>query len=406
MSSQVKKSFLQAFETFLDDLVSSSLKFPIDATHFIIEIIQQLSETFIHPDEERVIEEINLLIDILYQRYFGYFEYKHIHLISSIIVKWCEMSSDKIQVGLLRALFKHINFNSLAIAHNIFIDILQQLLKNPLLKDEIICEALQYTDSCINLNMVCFIMSMRKFNFDEKSIYSGYTMLEFVGFLLVSSENEHSHELIEIFHYLLRNTKVHVNVMNIYAVCTELYSKLAKPVFIEKFFIYNNTDIHSWISSNNFYKKIKKQPFHSLEELKEILSEFCKTNQDDFLMMSDINNQNILSYCHTSKVLKELWESEWIPGVLKREYKDGYFVKYYLNHFEKINSAYYIHNPNSLERLSFVHFFPIYVRYYHGYDKDVIKTINEKRDQFFDIAGKKLPINICKEIYNRIITTN
>jgi hypothetical protein len=406
MSSQVKKSFLQVFETFLDNLVSSSLNFPIDTTNFIIEMIQQLNETFIHHDEdlglpqERVLEKINLLIDILYERYF---EYKHIHLISSIIVKWWEMSSDKIQVDLLRALFKRINFDSLAITHNILIDILQQLLKNPLLKDEIICEALQHTDSHINLNLFCFILSMRKFNFDEKAIYSGYTILEFVGFLLLSCDNEYSNDRVEIFHYLLRNTKVHVNILNIYAVCSELYAKLSKPVFIEKFFIDNNIDIQDWISSNNFYKKIKKQPFHSLEELKEIVSEFCKTNQDVFLMMSDINNQNILSYCHTSKVLKELWESEWIPGVLKREYKDGYFVKYYLHHFEKINSAYYIHNSNSLEKLTFVHFFPIYVRYC---DKDVSKTIKEKRDQFYNIAGKKLPINICKEIYNRIITTN
>jgi hypothetical protein len=169
MSSQVKKSFSQVFETFLDNLVSSALKFPIDATNFIVEIIQQLNEALIHP------EEINLLIDILYQRYF---EYKHIYLISSIIVKWCEMSSDKIQVALLRALFKHINFNSHAIVHNIFINILQQLLKNPLLKDEIICEALQHTDSYINLNLFCFILSMRKFNFNEKALYSGYTMLE------------------------------------------------------------------------------------------------------------------------------------------------------------------------------------------------------------------------------------
>ena len=125
MSSQVKKSFSQVFETFLDNLVSSALKFPIDATNFIVEIIQQLNEALIHPDEERVLEEINLLIDILYQRYLGYFEYKHIYLISSIIVKWCEMSSDKIQVALLRALFKHINFNSHAIVHNIFINILK-----------------------------------------------------------------------------------------------------------------------------------------------------------------------------------------------------------------------------------------------------------------------------------------
>jgi hypothetical protein len=391
MSSQVKKSFSQVFETFLDNLVSSALKFPIDATNFIVEIIQQLNEALIHP------EEINLLIDILYQRYF---EYKHIYLISSIIVKWCEMSSDKIQVALLRALFKHINFNSHAIVHNIFINILQQLLKNPLLKDEIICEALQHTDSYINLNLFCFILSMRKFNFNEKALYSGYTMLEFVGFLLMSFDKEHSHELVEIFHYLLKNTKVYVNILNIYAVCTELYAKLSKPVFIEKFFIDNNTDIHAWISSYNFYKKIKKHPFSSLEELKEIVSEFCKTNQDDFLMMSDINNQNILSYCHTIKVLKELWESEWVPGVLKREYKDAYFVKYCFNHFEKINSAYYIHNPDSLERLSFIHFFPIYMRYY---DEDVKKMIKEKRDQFYDIAGKKLPINLCEKIYNRII---
>jgi len=403
MSSQVKKSFSQVFETFLDNLVSSALKFPIDATNFIVEIIQQLNEALIHPDEERVLEEINLLIDILYQRYLGYFEYKHIYLISSIIVKWCEMSSDKIQVALLRALFKHINFNSHAIVHNIFINILQQLLKNPLLKDEIICEALQDANLHINLNMFCFILSMRKFNSDEKAIYSGYTILEFIGFLLLSSDKEHSHELVEIFHYLLRNTKVYVNILNIYAVCSELYAKLSKPVFIEKFFIDNNTDLHDWISSNHFYKKIKKQPFHSTQELKEIVSEFCKTNQDQFLMMSDINNQNILSYCHTSKVLKELWESEWIPGVLKREYKDGYFVKYYLHHFEKINSAYYIHNANSLERLSHVHFFPIYMRYYHVYDDDVNKMIKEKRDQFYDIAGKKLPINLCEKIYNHII---
>jgi hypothetical protein len=403
MSSQTSYSFLETFETFLDNLQSSSLTFQTNATDFIINFIESLNESLFNH------EDVYILIHSLSERYF---EYKHIHLIANIIIKWCNMSSTKFQVFLIRTLFQKINLDSVAITHNVCFEILQQLLKNPLLKDEIVCQALQHNNSQINLNLLCFILTMRHFNFDETSVFSKSTILEFIVDNLLWSDEQSSgrpkytNNEIEVFHYLLKNTKIHVNNINIYAACAHIYDNLSKPVFIQKFFIDNNEDLSKWINSCNFYKQIKKQPFRTLEELKEILSEFCKTNQDAFLLMSDINNKNILSYCYNVKVLKELWESDCIPEVLKRDYKDGCFVRYNPYYFEKINNAYYIHNNNSLERLFFVHFFPIHLKHISNYDNNVSKVINEKCDQFCNIAGKKLPINLCKKIYNHVISTH
>jgi hypothetical protein len=332
------------------------------------------------------------------------------HIISEVIVNWCIYTREKLQIYFIKTLYDLIDFQSLNIYFNIILMTLQKLLANRMIKDEIIIQSLQEIENK-DLCLIIFTMNQRKLSLNTVGAYSNCTLLEIVAKEL---KEDIQQRLLKLFLYLLQHTDVHVNVYNIYAVLADLYehntlnSNHHFKFNVNNFFINNKQDISLWIKSKKFYDKLYQYPFTTIDELKNILIEFVKYEIIDistFLLMPDKLNQNVLSYCHTLTTLENTMKCDWIPNVLKQEYKIGCFYKINNHYCEKIKPSFYMNGnlQTCLDKLFYTNFFliDIPIKYSDQLKERQIPIENFKT--FILIANKKFPIDLCKIIYDKII---
>jgi len=343
----------------------------------------------------------------------------NIHIISEILCNWCINTNEKFQIYFIKKLYEEVDFQSLNINFNTAILTLQKLLTNKNIKDEIVIQALQ-EHSYKDLGIIYFTTNQRKISMDKLGIYSNCTLLEIVAKEIRETHHQNViQRLLKLFNYLLHTTKHHVNVYNIYAILVDLYYYNSFQEYfhfqsiVKKFFIVNNQDFNQWKKSLKFYNKLIKTPFKSAEELKNIIIEFCSDFDNDnisFLLMTDHFNQNVFSYCRTRESLESLMNCDWIPNVLKQEYKNGFFYRICNYYSEKINCAFYMSEnlQNSLDKLLYMHFFLLNIP---NEVKEQLKTMknpngfiinDEIYNNFINIVNIILPNDLCKIIYNKI----
>lgn len=338
------------------------------------------------------------------------------HIISEIINNWCMNTTPVFQVYFIKMLFDEIDFESLNINFNILLVTLQKLLKNEMIQDKVIIQSLQelkYKNLCI----IYFTLNERRISLNTTGIFSNCTLLEIVAKEIKETDNV-SIQTLKLFHYLLQHTDVHVNVYNMYAVLADLYEHIPLKfnhyflTCVNNFFIKNNQDLNSWIKSKKFYDKLYKHPFTNSYQLKQIILDIIKTDDSNeissFLLLSDQLNQNVISYCYTLSTLENIMTCDWIPTVLKHEYKYGCYYKINNCHYEKINLAFYMNGDlqnlqNCLKKLNYTHFFPIDIPNKYS-DQSIVKEFsNENYNTFIQIANKKFPIELCKIIYKKVL---
>jgi len=341
------------------------------------------------------------------------------HIISEVINNWCMNTNPVFQVYFIKMLFDEIDFESLNINFNILLVTLQKLLRNSIIQGGVIIQSLQEVQHK-NLCIIYFTLNERKISLNTTGIFSNCTLLEIVAKEI--KETDHvSTQTLKLFHYLLQYTDVHVNVYNMYAVLVDLYEhtplKFNHHFFtlVNNFFIKNNQDLNSWIKSKKIYDKLYKHPFTNSDQLKQIIIDAIDTDDPNeissFLLLSDQLNQNVISYCHTLSSLENIMMCDWIPTVLKNEYKYGCYYKINNYHCEKINSAFYMNGDlesleksleKSLSKLNYTHFFLLDIPIKYNEQPKLMEISNENYKEFIQIANKKFPKDLCKIIYDKV----
>ncbi len=341
------------------------------------------------------------------------------HIISEVINNWCINTNPVFQVYFIKMLFDQIDFESLNINFDIILVTLQKLLKNIMIQDKVIIQSLQEVEHK-NLCIIYFTLNERKISLNTTGIFSECTLLEIVAKEM--KETDHvSTQILKLFNYLLQHTDLHVNVYNMYAVLADLYEHIPLKfnhhffTCVNNFFIKNNQDLNSWIKSKKFYDKLYKHPFTNSDQLKQIIINIIETDDindiSSFLLLSDQLNQNVLSYCYTLLTLENIMMCDWIPTVLKHDYKHGCYYKINNCHYEKINSAFYMNGDlqnlqnlqNCLKKLNYTHFFLINIPNKYS-DQSIVKEFSNKTyNTFIKIASKKFPTELCKIIYKKVL---
>lgn len=345
--------------------------------------------------------------------------YSNIYLLSEVFSNWYIHTTNELQIEFLKNLFSSVNLKSPFIKFNIFIILLQKILGNNKISDKIIIQSFQECNRK-SIDLLLFINSHRKLNYNDTGYKSKYTLLETTAIKIftisrniVNDDEYEIFEMTKILNYLLKNTNTHVNEINLYAIMADIYNSFnnlnISTKFINTFFIENSQCIDKWTNVLDFFNTLKTLNYSESETVKKLIKHFDKDfskENNSFIYMNDIFNQSLLSYANTKEQLQILLDCDWIPECIKKEYKENTFSNIKDFNCQIVNKAFYNKQlfEKSIDKMHIVHFFPISVPIENVNEKDILIKINQKtREKFFEITRNIFTKDLSNIIYNKVI---
>ena len=376
-------------------------------------VTQNLINSITHDNINDIFNEINSTHATITQK--NYF--------TNLLYTFFQESSLPLQLNLLSCVITAIPFNSIHVEFDVALLLLQKIINNPVFENILVQAIQQVNDNNYEsfqyfqyiTNLFVFLHSTREFNFSKTGIYSQCTLLESICLTLNKNNLEQLDNKEEIQHisflleFLLTNTTLHVNVINIYA----FFSKMSQQglshhfinfkKFLHEFFMNNNQCLDKWRKSTLFFHELT-----AVINKNGDLFAFIKNYHDQdssIFHYTDMYDQNLLSYPLSRSQLEILWNSSIIPECVKYEYKYNYFSYVRNCRLISVNRAFYsdfINNSNKCtwDKIELVHFFPIQMPQQKNDYNDIV---DQQRKKFIEKTNTIFPMELARIIYHKVI---